>query len=123
MTTEKATVDGLMELAGRFANATRALSFHRESLCLADIEDAELAEKELRAYAERLAAQPAQAWIPADRLPEEDIDVLCYWSDSFPIMVGLWNGEDWQDANGAMEVWDAPPTHYQPLPAPPEVKT
>jgi hypothetical protein len=66
-------------------------------------------------------ASKGDGWISVeDAMPPEDESVLCYWGDYLPHDIGLWNGRAWQDANGAMERFDASPTHWQPLPAAPQ---
>jgi hypothetical protein len=53
-----------------------------------------------------------------DALPPEDENVLLYW-EGFPYDVGLWNGRSWQRAYYDMGEYDADPTHWMKLPAPP----
>lgn len=73
-----------------------------------------------------------QGWIAVgERLPDEDDNVLCYFGDHCPPAVGIFSGiretesrhgpagQIWQDAHGAMDEWDADPTHWMPLPSPP----
>jgi hypothetical protein len=66
-------------------------------------------------------------WISVSvRLPEEGEDVLCYWGDHLSYDVGTYSGQRdngwhiWQDSNGAMNEFDADPTHWMPLPEPPK---
>jgi hypothetical protein len=60
--------------------------------------------------------EPPPLWFDASKqLPPEDEDVLGWWAATFPPMVCLWNGRSWQDSNGAMEDFDAPPTQWRAI--------
>jgi len=64
-------------------------------------------------------------WISVeDKLPKIDEDVLLYWENDYPLDVGsMFKKNYWQRANGDMSEYDAPPTHWMPLPEPPKIKS
>jgi hypothetical protein len=64
-------------------------------------------------------------WISTqETLPDECINVLCYFGSHTPYEVGTYSGHNgrwhvWQAANGNMHEFDCDPTHWMPLPEPP----
>ena len=79
------------------------------------------------------ALSAPSGWIPVtpETMPDECVDVLCYFGDHCPAEVGTYSGvrevesehgpagQIWQSSQGNMEEWDADPTHWMPLPAQP----
>ena len=83
-------------------------------------------------HAMRLAAEAAMEWMPIDSAPKDGTKILLL-RETGPV-VGLWKEDKY--SNKPKPYWDHdkvrlfgihnarnfPPTHWQPLPPPPEVK-
>ena len=63
-----------------------------------------------------------QEWKPIDTAPKDGTEILLYWAREArrngvgSIVICAWDGEDWVDEDG-YSFWD--PTHWMPLPTPP----
>ena len=70
---------------------------------------------ELRCENERLREE--RRWIPVEeRLPEAGVWVICYHATHRLWFQGMRDCGEWTDAEGVLVA----PTHWQPLPAPPQ---
>lgn len=72
-------------------------------------------------------AVPSCVWQPIETAPKESVDRLLWWptSHSLPATVGFWSDMrqrwiDWRRAGNYEEDWGQP-THWMPIPKPPEV--
>ena len=73
-----------------------------------------------------LSAAPS-GWVKfTEKQPPVDEPVLCWFDSTLPMDVGNWCPEreklhvtGWQSENGDMQVWDAWPLYWMPLPVPP----
>lgn len=81
-------------------------------------------ERDLLALCDLALRGLERGWIPvSERLPDGYENVLCYWGDHVAPDIGSFHAPDvWQDANDNMGEFDAPPTHWMPLPAAPKEK-
>ena len=61
--------------------------------------------------------QPASAWQPIETVPINQ-DILAGWPPGFSTRVDI--GMCMDDGDGPIWDWDSPPTHWQPLPEPPD---
>jgi hypothetical protein len=63
-----------------------------------------------------------QPWIAvSERLPEKDGSVLVAWDTREPVGIGHFSDGEWVDPHFAISEYGRP-THWMPLPEPPEVK-
>lgn len=79
-----------------------------------------------------LAAEARERWIPVtERLPTKRGKVLAYYPDKYGCEISMYTPRDqgWESLElsgwGNELEWtrqDVPPTHWLPLPAPPEVE-
>ena len=83
---------------------------------LSDMDQLQKENIALHAEVERLREE--RRWIPvSERLPDDEVNVICGYAHfkSFP---GFRRGFNWFDERDSHLMF--PPTHWQPLPAPPE---
>jgi len=62
------------------------------------------------------AAPPVDGWQPIETAPRDGTPVLAYWPGEAAMFgVVMWDGDDWRESE---YVWRYP-THWMPLPQPP----
>lgn len=82
-----------------------------------------LAQRTLDRIDSALRAHEAQGWRPISEAPKDSTGIIGWFPVCRCSFDMVWNGERWSSFGGQGDFYGEQPTHFMPLPPPPETTT